>query len=316
MDILQIGADEYEILKLINFIRNQIIEGLDPRKELREYALSVDKAITKCPWSDDRYLNPVLEDDEMLFYDWSTLTTEGKQAVVNPKEEEPLDSPCDPDIAAALQDMYEMMLDDPSLREFVEESSRNPEEIGKLLEMKENSLPHNSLKHDHTISDDFNEEKLQSKTLDIATQCIDDAYFDSYSFFDIHREMLSDQPRTDTYRNALEMNPSIIKDATVLDVGCGTGVLSMFAMRGGANRVYAIDGSKVMAETARSICAANGFGGDESGPITVIADKVENVLELDTSKLDRASTREAQHDATEKVDVLVSEWMGMFLVKI
>lgn len=50
--------------------------------------------------------------------------------------------------------------------------------------------------------------------------------------------------RTEAYRDALEKNPSLIKGARVLDVGCGTGILSMFAARGGAAAVVGIDGSE------------------------------------------------------------------------
>lgn len=31
--------------------------------------------------------------------------------------------------------------------------------------------------------------------------------------------------RTDAYRDALTLNPSLIKNAVVVDVGCGTGIL-------------------------------------------------------------------------------------------
>ena len=65
---------------------------------------------------------------------------------------------------------------------------------------------------------------------------VDDGYFDSYSYFDIHRDMIGDKARTDAYRDALEMNPSLIEGKKVLDVGCGTGILSMFAARGRRER--------------------------------------------------------------------------------
>jgi SAM-dependent methyltransferase len=48
------------------------------------------------------------------------------------------------------------------------------------------------------------------------------------------------QVRTEAYRDALEGNPSLMRGARVLDVGCGTGILSMFAARAGASRVIGV----------------------------------------------------------------------------
>ena len=50
-----------------------------------------------------------------------------------------------------------------------------------------------------------------------------DYYFDSYSHFAIHEEMLKDEVRTRSYMNAIERNRHLFKDKIVLDVGCGTG---------------------------------------------------------------------------------------------
>lgn len=44
----------------------------------------------------------------------------------------------------------------------------------------------------------------------------------------------------------------------MLDVGCGTGILSMFACQAGAARVFAVDASDIL-DTARQIIADNGF---------------------------------------------------------
>merc|ERR1712126_783450 len=68
-----------------------------------------------------------------------------------------------------------------------------------------------------------------------------DYYFDSYAHFGIHEEMLKDEVRTLTYRNSMWHNKHLFKGKVVLDVGCGTGILSMFAAKAGAKHVYGID---------------------------------------------------------------------------
>lgn len=68
-----------------------------------------------------------------------------------------------------------------------------------------------------------------------------DYYFDSYSSYHIHEEMLQDKVRTISYQNAIKKYPELFKDKIVLDIGCGTGVLSIFAAQAGAKHVYAVD---------------------------------------------------------------------------
>ena len=100
---------------------------------------------------------------------------------------------------------------------------------------------------------------------------VDEQYFDSYSYFDIHREMLEDRVRTQAYRDALEKNPALVGGATVLDVGCGTGILSMFAARGGAAKVVAVDGSARIATFAQMNVEHNSLAVATGGPITVVS---------------------------------------------
>lgn len=57
--------------------------------------------------------------------------------------------------------------------------------------------------------------------------------------------MLKDESRTKTYMNAILKNKHLFKDKIVLDVGCGTGILSIFAAKAGAKHVYAVDNSDI-----------------------------------------------------------------------
>jgi len=75
-------------------------------------------------------------------------------------------------------------------------------------------------------------------------------------FVDIHAVMIQDKVRTSSYASFILTNPYLFRDAVVLDVGCGTGILSLFAARGGAKRVFAVDASDI-AEKAAKIVKVN-----------------------------------------------------------
>ncbi|XP_053112280.1 protein arginine N-methyltransferase 8 isoform X6 [Hemicordylus capensis] len=77
-----------------------------------------------------------------------------------------------------------------------------------------------------------------------------DYYFDSYAHFGIHEEMLKDEVRTLTYRNSMYHNKHVFKDKIVLDVGSGTGILSMFAAKAGAKKVYGKPGGLMFPDRA------------------------------------------------------------------
>lgn len=114
-----------------------------------------------------------------------------------------------------------------------------------------------------------------------------DYYFDSYSRYGIHEEMLKDSVRTQSYMDAIESNAHLFKDKVVLDVGCGTGILSMFAARAGAKKVFAIDCSNIAVQ-AKKIVECNGF----SSVVEVIQGKMEDIVL-----------------PVAEVDIIVSEWM-------
>lgn len=106
----------------------------------------------------------------------------------------------------------------------------------------------------------------------------------SYRDVAMHKVMLQDIVRTEAYGKAI--NEVVKPEHRVLDFGCGSGILSMFAARAKAQKVIAVDRSPFI-KNAQNIALANGFSN-----IDFYHDDHQSLV-LD-----------------EKVDVIVSEWMG------
>lgn len=138
----------------------------------------------------------------------------------------------------------------------------------------------------------LDEEYRKQLLTDLSGRDLHDYYYGSYSSFHIHEEMLKDSVRTRTYQRAIEDNPEDFKDKIVLDIGCGTGILSIFAARAGAKHVYAVENAEI-AIFAREIVKRNGL----ESKITILKGKMEEVVL-----------------PVDKVDIIISEWMGYFLL--
>ena len=108
-----------------------------------------------------------------------------------------------------------------------------------------------------------------------------------YAEFEVHRTMIRDRVRTEAFRRAID---SVVRPGDiVLDVGAGSGILSVFAARAGAARVYAVEATSI-AVLAQDLVTANG-----------VAETV-HVIQGDVLDI----------DLPERVDVVVSEWLGGF----
>ncbi|KAJ9140937.1 hypothetical protein P3X46_031527 [Hevea brasiliensis] len=117
-------------------------------------------------------------------------------------------------------------------------------------------------------------------------------YFCTYAFLYHQKEMLSDRVRMDAYYNAIFQNKHHFHGKVVLDVGTGSGILAIWSAQAGASKVYAVEATK-MAEHARTLVKENNL----QDVVEVIEGSMEDVT------------------LPEKVDVIISEWMGYFLLR-
>ncbi|CAA0833669.1 Protein arginine N-methyltransferase PRMT10 [Striga hermonthica] len=117
-------------------------------------------------------------------------------------------------------------------------------------------------------------------------------YFCTYGFLYHQKEMLCDRVRMDAYYNAIFENKHHFEGKAVLDVGTGSGILAIWSAQAGARKVYAVEATK-MAEHARELVRTN---------------KLDSVVEVIEGSMEDVTL-------PEKVDVIISEWMGYFLLR-
>jgi len=147
-------------------------------------------------------------------------------------------------------------------------------------------------------------------------------YFCAYAQLHHQKQMLTDHHRMAAYHAAIAGNPDVFKDKVVMDVGTGSGILAVWAAQAGARRVYAVEYT-AMATHAQRVVDANGLG----HIVKVIRGAVEEV-ELPAEDWEDAAhggvglaaegLGEGGEDGTRDrrvVDVILSEWMGYFLLR-
>ncbi|BFF90523.1 protein arginine N-methyltransferase 1 [Drosophila madeirensis] len=118
-------------------------------------------------------------------------------------------------------------------------------------------------------------------------------FFQTYSRLETHLELLKDSARTMAYKDAIQQNRQLFEGKVVLDVGCGMGILSIFAAKAGASKVIAVENADIAA-LAMQIVKENG----KENVVNVVKGLIEEV-ELP--------------DGIQQVDIIVSDWMGSSL---
>ncbi|CAF9913087.1 MAG: hypothetical protein ALECFALPRED_008628 [Alectoria fallacina] len=289
--------DFLEMIKMINFIR---AEG---------------RAVGRCPpdlsstdvFQSEHWLIPQLEDDALLYslHDiiGEDLEDEVSGVTVGVGQSEAAQPP------QYTYDLSRVPRPDDSiygiaeLEQRVRSAQRDLENQKQLLasDLQLHGRLENGLTREKTILEagnspqeiqTFDTETGSSGNASVMKGDTDSSYFASYSGHDIHETMLKDTVRTDAYRDFIYENKDLFKNKTVLDVGCGTGILSMFCARAGAKKVIAVDNSDII-NFARENVYRNGMG----ETIVCLRGKIEEVvLPLKT------------------VDIIVSEWMGYCLL--
>ncbi|XP_026465320.1 protein arginine N-methyltransferase 6 [Ctenocephalides felis] len=118
-------------------------------------------------------------------------------------------------------------------------------------------------------------------------------YFNSYEDLEVHRLMLEDGPRVRAYKSAIMNQKELFEGRCVMDVGAGSGILSVFCAQAGARKVIAVEAS-ALAKLAEQIIAEN---------------EVQHIVQVKYSKVEDLKLVD-----NEKVDIIISEWMGFYLL--
>lgn len=308
--IKELGLDFYGSIKLINYVRSQVAENkcwdcglvLQCKNDLLSHLhapFSYREDGGKV-WDDDVYLRPFIGNDALLHSFFGDDDDGEDDCTETISREEAMRE------LVNNGDLNEMLGNDFDRKGASEE---NVIEDFKKISINGSTTKQN-MRELHQDQNDKQTRVFFANTASREIKNINENYFGSYGSFGIHWEMISDKVRTDAYRDAILHNPSLLNQATVLDVGCGTGILSLFAAQAGASRVIAVEASTKMASVATQIAKDNGLlsqgswkGKEEecSGVISVVHTMVED--------LDKHIQIQPH-----SLDVLVSEWMGYCLL--
>lgn len=120
---------------------------------------------------------------------------------------------------------------------------------------------------------------------------VDKYYFRCYDSLELHNTMMKDRQRLEFYNRAIVGNAHLFKGKTVIDVGSGLGVLSIFAAQAGAKKVIATEVSPKINDLALKAFKRNG---------------VDHIVQLRQGRIEDLKI-------DDDIDIIISEWMGYCL---
>lgn len=283
---------------MVNYIRSEVAKG--------NTNVPLESATA---FNDDQYLQPVLEDDAVLFSLDELIDTLGEPDAKTSATEISQAAPDDPKIQELQHQLQILQRQFTDYRLAVEQTLEQ-----RWTESNPVNLP-SGPGPSSTTPTHSEGSRLPTSALDKATSLAanvasnDATYFDSYAYNDIHELMLRDAVRTDAYRDFIYDNKSLFADKTVLDIGTGTSILAMFAAKAGAKTVYAVDNSNVI-EKATDVVKDNGL----SDIVHCIRGRVEDVVLSSRSPSQPNPKQKEAQTRTQTVDIIISEWMGYGLL--
>jgi len=304
----RLSMDTFSYIRFVNYVRS---ESPSPG-----FVMSLSSA---AKWADIKFMKPIIVDDPLLMFNFDEeldpqdddedngfeidISRELNDEIVNPRNFNVQYS--NASTASAIssnvtidEDMVTMNLDkfNELKEQFDAMALQLREKDNELAAVFEDMTKMKSTAQTlFTTSVDDRPEKAKHKVVPVAearTVSEDQSYFQSYAHYSIHYDMLNDSVRTSSYRDALIKNPDTLRDALVLDIGCGTGILSMFAAQAGAKGVVGVDCSDIIYQ-AMDIVREN---------------KLDDKVKLVKGRLEETEL------PYEKYDLIVSEWMGYFLL--
>jgi 2-polyprenyl-3-methyl-5-hydroxy-6-metoxy-1,4-benzoquinol methylase len=274
--------DPMKLIMLVNFIRSEVRNYDELKEPINTMKLKFD--ISKKEFlSDEKYMIPVVSEDQLLVLIQELCGID--------------DEDDDGDDFQAPRQQQQ-----PSVNPGLAVTNTSSVESSVVAEQERviNDLRARLARYEAMIANLASDDSMDANDAAAANNSSgsneqgDGYYFDGYSHLSIHETMLRDTPRTSGYANAILANREYLKGKVVLDVGCGTGILSLLAAKAGAKKVIGVDLSRITSKTER-IIEKNGF----KDVITVVHGRLETV-ELPLAD-------------DEKVDVIISEWMGYAL---